>query len=180
MSVRVAGSVRDALEAAAEKSGRSLTSECETRLEFGLRDEARLLDVLDLVAGPHTAGLLCIIVDLVNRQDWLNDPVLFEEMHQRIELVFEALSPGQPTQQAREEAARRDPVTDPLGLPPAPPEQAVVHYFATWTPGIARRFGILRDEALPRLGDTATLRALRWSRDHPRPEGRPRPPEDKR
>jgi hypothetical protein len=159
MTIRVGGDMRAALEAAAERSGRSLTQEAELRLELGLRDQRAILDVLDVTVGYQTAGLMRMLGDMQEMNDWINDPGRFERKQHMVALVFEALSPGAPTAEQRERAAAEV-------FAPGTPEEAVRRYFTSqaFGPRPAPAWKLVSREVWARLGDTAAVRAMMWAK----------------
>jgi hypothetical protein len=151
--------MRIVLEEAALKSGRSLTQESELRMELGLRDQRSVLDVLDTVYGYQTAGLMRLIADLQDNVDWINDPGRFERTRRTVALIFEALAPGEPTEEQRVRAARA------AIVPGSTPEENVRGYFTSkaFGPLTAPAPEFVRREVWPRLGDTAAMRAYHWA-----------------
>jgi hypothetical protein len=154
--------MREALEVAAEKSGRSLTQEAETRLEFGLRDERAAGDLLDFRYGLQTGGLLRLVGEtLTERDDWLSRPQSLARVRAKIALVLEALSTGEPEPQP-------EPERPAPGWTTITPEEDVRQ---TLTRLFASGSGPLENETARelwlRLGDAAVRRIRIWLRRHP-------------
>jgi hypothetical protein len=117
-NTRLRDSLRDALEAAATDSGRSLSEEVEFRLERSIHSVEALADASRMAYGPQGAALLRIIGDLMRHEvfraglrmesDWLSNPAVFDRTSASIALVLKALRPlGEPGSAAkpRESAA---------------------------------------------------------------------------
>ena len=153
LGLRVSPVVREALEAASQRSGRSLSHEAELCLELALRDQRSLADILDVSYGFQASALLLLIGDVIQSAlelDWINDPASFESMRLRVDLIFQMLSPGKPPadtdytfmmDRAREVFGRL------LARAPHP-------YYRDWA----------RERWL-RLGNDAVLRATMWQHD---------------
>ena len=58
LSVRITPALRDLLVSTAKANGRSITQEAEIRLEYAVRDERRIEEILALVYGRCLAGIL--------------------------------------------------------------------------------------------------------------------------
>jgi hypothetical protein len=58
LNMRTTFEMRQSLEAAAKRSGRSLAQEAEIRIEHSFANEARLLEALDLAYGRELSGLM--------------------------------------------------------------------------------------------------------------------------
>src|SRR5215467_7905397 len=58
LSIRITPALRDLLVSTAKANGRSITQEAEIRLEYAVRDERRIEEILDLAYGPCLAGIL--------------------------------------------------------------------------------------------------------------------------
>jgi hypothetical protein len=92
LSLSISAGMRERLEAAT--AGRSLSAETETLLEHALREERTVPNTLAFFYGPHTAGLMLLIGDLMAAERvWLDDPVRFVETRRKVELLFECLAP---------------------------------------------------------------------------------------
>jgi hypothetical protein len=95
LTVRVSPDVRRALEEAAARSGRAISSEAEHALERALRDERSFDDNLVYVFGRQGGALLEVIGFMMRqRGDWLDDPAAFAAMRRRVDLVFDAVAPA--------------------------------------------------------------------------------------
>lgn len=107
LTMRLRDATRDALYSAAEASGRSLSEECEARLENSLRDQHLFEEAIDTELGEGTTGVLALIREIVKRvaadcvpfagspgATWLQHPVAFDQVVKAINLALEALRPA--------------------------------------------------------------------------------------
>jgi hypothetical protein len=72
-NTRIRDSLKQRLEAAAANAGRSLSEEIEFRLERSM-DDKPLFDALQLVYGPHVAGFLLLMGEVVRATDAMSGP----------------------------------------------------------------------------------------------------------
>src|SRR6516162_1316632 len=108
-NTRLRPALKVALEAAAEKQGRSLSEEIESRLERSLEEERQLTDALELVFGRQVAGLIlaigCAVKEALprrRRSDWLSDRKMFRLAADTINFLLQAVDPAShPTVLAR-------------------------------------------------------------------------------
>jgi len=113
--MRVRDATRLALEDAAEANGRSLSRECEARLEFSLRDQGIFENALNAEYGEGTAGVLALIQRVIKHvadqtlrgRTWTKHAFTFDQAISAIIAVLDALrppgDPGDPTSFAGEE-----------------------------------------------------------------------------
>jgi hypothetical protein len=102
MSFRVTPGFKATLDRAAKESGRSLAQEIELRLERSLDEERHLTDVLELVFGRRTAGLMLAIGVLISGLEparepgdvgWFSNPDAFRVIVEGINLLLQAIDP---------------------------------------------------------------------------------------
>jgi hypothetical protein len=97
--LRMTTDLRRALEAAARRTGRSLSQEMEALLEMAIGRRQALPTLLDHAYGFHTSVLLLLIGDLSQtgetlELDWLNTPAGFARMRRAIALLLDLLDPA--------------------------------------------------------------------------------------
>ena len=109
LGLRVTKETKEALDRAAQASGRSLSQEAETRLESTFTAGNAVFDALDLAYGPRWVGLLLAIATLAQiigtrgvflsqwkldgGGDWLADPYAYDQAVQGTNFVLEAFRP---------------------------------------------------------------------------------------
>jgi hypothetical protein len=144
--LRMTKELRQALEEASARSGRSLSQEMEMLLEMAVGRREELPTMLDLEFGYHTAALLMLIGELGEyreklERDWLNDRRKFARMRQDITLLLDIIDPAKPP------------------LPPLSDEDGATHLlsmiFAAKPHALFE--GLAREHQL-RFGDTASHR----------------------
>ena len=151
MSFRVSQAVRQALVAASEQSGRSISQEAELRLEMALRDERGFRDNLDHVFGPQGAAVLQMIGFLMRQDgDWIEDPMKFALMRRRIGLILDAIQPPEVPSIVEGELGALGDV-----------RQIFHQLFARNPNAVWLRWHL---ELRERLGDAAVGRIMRWLR----------------
>ncbi len=107
ISTRVTSDTREALEGAANKSGRSLSQEIEWRLRRSFDEERKIMDNL---GGPESYAFLRLIaqsIDMTARQagviatlvrghpvHWVNDPYVYDQAVKAVNVVLEAFRPA--------------------------------------------------------------------------------------
>lgn len=113
LGLRVTPEVKRLLDATALRSGRSQSQEAELRIEYSLRDDRSLFDLLDHIYGAETAALLTSFGEVIKaiglpapqlalarskeeqpNATWLNDPFLFDEIVKALNIFLEALRPA--------------------------------------------------------------------------------------
>jgi hypothetical protein len=109
---RAPRNLKDKLEAAAARAGRSLSTEVQFRLENSFRNERLLDEALDIAHGRQTAAFLQVLAETVRHAsdhaawitalagheetrpaDWLLKPYLFEIVARHLTRAIEALRP---------------------------------------------------------------------------------------
>jgi hypothetical protein len=109
LSFRVPPDLKRALNAAANRDGRSQSQEAELRLDRTFREEELLPQVLGLAYGADTAAILSIFGELINAvaiwtratdeglsgspHSWLDEPRLFGEVVTALNRVLAKLRP---------------------------------------------------------------------------------------
>jgi hypothetical protein len=109
LGVRVTPKRKREIEAAATKSGRSLSQEAELRIERSFEREDLFIEALMLQYGPCLAAILLLIGDgmhaagtsagfisnrtLEGSQDWLNNPYAFDQAARLANTILEAFRP---------------------------------------------------------------------------------------
>jgi hypothetical protein len=175
LSTRITADLRDWLEKASKRSGRTLSQEIENRLRETFREEKELTDRF----GTYRTALVLQVVALVlnamrnpenPKAEWLDDPQAFQLAKDAINHTLEAIRPKRPINPFV--AAGLDMTEDPEGAS-----------LATWR-DIARL-----DTALPLGGKTTGAQSLgrlvknkfpeivERIREIPRPDGEPSPDE---
>jgi hypothetical protein len=104
--MRLRDATRIALEDAAAANQRSLSEECEARLEHSLRDQRIFDEAIDTECGRGTAGILALIREIIKRVandclpfastpggTWMAHPVTFDQAVKAINLALETLRP---------------------------------------------------------------------------------------
>jgi hypothetical protein len=109
LSIRISQAMREHLGEAANRTGRSLSAEAETRLERTLQGEGSFQETLDYVAGRQGGALVEILAFLMRRGgDWLDDPDAYADMRRKLEVILDLAAPGEalptPTPAAEAEA----------------------------------------------------------------------------
>jgi hypothetical protein len=146
--LRMTKELRQALEDASARSGRSLSQQMEMLLEMAVGRRRDLPTLLDLEFGYHTAALLMLIGQLGEYReklewDWLNNPRRFARIRRDITLLLDIIDPAKPP------------------LPPIPDGDGATELlgmlFAARPHPIFK--GFARDHKL-RFGDTASHRIM--------------------
>jgi hypothetical protein len=107
LGLRVTPELKQELDQAAAKSGRSQSQEAELRLENSFRNRRVLDEAMQLAYGRANAGLAFLIADIMNNgkyvasmisnsEDWIDDPTTFrwiveilnEELFQKLQPTF--------------------------------------------------------------------------------------------
>src|SRR5215471_6704684 len=109
LGLRVTPDMKKALDRAAERAGRSQSQEAELRLEQSFRDQASMINAMELTYGPTFAAILLFLADtmktigqhtgfwatqtLDGSQNWWTNPYAFDQVVRGIDTVLEALRP---------------------------------------------------------------------------------------
>ena len=111
LNMRTTFEMRQSLEAAAKRSGRSLAQEAEIRIEHSFANEGRLLDALDLAYGRELSGLMLAmgeamkstiaagssIESLAGRlpsvREWWDSPYVYAEAAKAAETILRSFRP---------------------------------------------------------------------------------------
>jgi hypothetical protein len=108
LSLKISRETRSELEAAAERTGRSLNKEAEIALGRGLGGQESFRDGLGTAFGHQGAAVIELMSYLMHEpRDWLNRADTFTEVRQRIDLILNAFGPSPPADQ-QETAAVED------------------------------------------------------------------------
>ena len=123
LSMRITPQVREELERASERSGRSLTQEAEFRLESSFRDQNNLIETLKISYGQELGALLLLIgrslrtisdVSHFHLSDpgdgsttWLDNSLAYAAAVQAISRYLEALRPRELANQEFDSIAAR-------------------------------------------------------------------------
>jgi predicted transcriptional regulator len=107
LSLRVTAELKQKLDAAAEKSGRSQAQETELRLERSFEREELLSEALVLAYGEQAAGLILLLgtaMDMAGRfshfaatrkhTSWVENPYAFDQAAQAALKLIEAARPA--------------------------------------------------------------------------------------
>jgi hypothetical protein len=107
LTMRSRDVTRIALEEAAAANQRSLSEECEARLEHSLRDQRLFDEAIDTECGQGTAGILALLREIIRRvasdclpfvgapsATWMAHPVTYDQAVKAINLALEALRPS--------------------------------------------------------------------------------------
>jgi TraY domain-containing protein len=115
LGLRVTAPTKRRLNAAAERSGRSLSQEAELRLERTFDQQDLLPEILTLRYGREVAALLIMLGRIAadvghsieydwrlrertaTSRTWFDDPDAYDEVVEHIGKVLESLRPGPPT-----------------------------------------------------------------------------------
>jgi hypothetical protein len=107
LGLRVTPELKERLDDATRRSGRSQSQEAEFRLELSFEREDLLADALKLAVSGPTAGLVLALATAMNgagyqasveagkplREHWMNDPYSYEKAAQAAASIIEALRP---------------------------------------------------------------------------------------
>jgi TraY domain len=96
-NTRVRTALKQSLEAAAERNGRSLSEEIEFRLERSLDEERTLVSAFELGFGRTVAAITLAIGHVIREAvppDWTSDPEAFREAVDGVKLLLAILDPG--------------------------------------------------------------------------------------
>jgi hypothetical protein len=101
LTMRLRDATRIALEESAAANQRSLSEECEARLEHSLRDQLLFDEAIDIECGHGTAGIVALLREIIKRiasvsvrgAAWMNHPVIFDQAVKAIDLALETLRP---------------------------------------------------------------------------------------
>jgi hypothetical protein len=105
LGLRVSGTLKQRIDDAARKTGRTQGQEAEARLERSFHDEALLPQLLELAYGPHLAALLMLMGDAMRAtsgsleamETWDADPWVFDQVVKAAGQVLDAARPsGEP------------------------------------------------------------------------------------
>jgi hypothetical protein len=106
LTMRLRDATRIALEESAAANQRSLSEECEARLEYSLRDQRLFDEAIDTECGQGTAGILALLREVIKRvasdclpfagtpgATWMMHPVTYDQAVKAINLALETLRP---------------------------------------------------------------------------------------
>lgn len=113
LGLRVTPQLKERLDSAAEHSGRSQSQEAELRLERTFRDDDLLPELMAATFGAKLAAVLMVVGDAMSAvgptvahldtptpeaaEDWLNNPVAFDQAVKAARTVLDAMAPAGPT-----------------------------------------------------------------------------------
>lgn len=75
LGLRVTAEIKDLLDSAAVKSGRTQSQEAETRLELTFRSERQLDQALETIFGQRTAGLVTLLAHVMRDAGQMGHPI---------------------------------------------------------------------------------------------------------
>jgi hypothetical protein len=107
LTMRLRDATRLALEDAAAANQRSLSEECEARLEYSLRDQRLFDEAIDLEYGEGTAGILALLREIIQQvaneclpritrapgATWMAHPPTYDQTIHAINFALEMLRP---------------------------------------------------------------------------------------
>jgi hypothetical protein len=108
LGLKVTAEIKQRLDKAARETGRTQSQEAEVRLEQSFRSEDLLPQILDLVYGRETAGLLMTIGECIkdaapifcflnggglSAADWMQRRWTYNQLREAIQVILEVLEP---------------------------------------------------------------------------------------